>query len=477
MKTECVESPLFFQPLHQRQVVADFDGGTLTSDAGALLLREVEQYTGILRQFAACFTDHRVSDRIEHSVYELVAQRVFGICLGYEDLNDHDELRHDPLLAVLVGKSDPTGANRHKIADQGKPLAGKSTLNRLELSSAGVHSEERYKKITARIGDIERFLVDVFIQQHAQPPESIILDLDATDDPIHGNQNGRFFHGYYKCYCYLPLYIFCGDHLLAARLRPSQIDGCADSREELTRIVGQIREHWPELNITIRGDSGFCRDWLMNWCEANQVDFILGLAKNTRLTKELVPAMNEAREEYYFTGEPSRQFKDFRYQTLDSWSRERRVVGKAEYLPGGENPRFVVTSLEQEDWKARSLYEDLYCARGEMENRIKEQQLYLFADRTSCETMRANQLRLYFSSVAYLLMSALRRLGLAETELAKGQCQRIRERLLKLGARVRVSVRRIKISLSENWPGKELFRTVHQRLRKLNEPVARGQPG
>jgi len=240
--------------------------------------------------------------------------------------------------------------------------------------------------------------------------------------------------------------------------------------------VGQIRESWPEVNITIRGDSGFCRDWLMNWCEAYQVDFILGLAKNSRLTQELVPAMNQARDEYFFTGEPSRQFQNFRYQTLDSWSRERRVVGKAEYLAKGENPRFVVTSLEQEDWNARSLYEDLYCARGEMENRIKEQQLYLFADRTSCETMRANQLRLYFSSVAYLLMSALRRLGLSETKMARAQCHRIRERLLKLGARVRVSVRRVKISLSENWPGKELFQTVHQRLRKLNESAARGQP-
>lgn len=410
---------------------------------------------------------------------QLISQRVYGICLGYEDLNDHDLLRHDPLLAVLVGKIEPTGSDRRQKRDWGKALAGKSTLNRLELTLTAASPASRYKKITARIADIDRFLVEVFLQQHREPPASIILDLDATDDPLHGDQNGRFFHGYYQCYCYLPLYIFCGDHLLCARLRPAKIDAAAGSREELTRIVSQIRERWPQAAITIRGDSGFCRDWLMNWCEAHRVDFVLGLAQNNRLRAELTEAMQEAQAEHRQTGQAARRFVDFRYQTLESCSRERRVVSKAEYLAQGENPRFIVTSLGAERWPARALYEDLYCARGELENRIKEQQNYLFADRTSCESLRANQLRLCFSSVAYLLMSALRRIGLQETESACWQCERIRNRLLKLGARVKVSARRVLVSLSASWPGRSLFVQVYQRLREWNERQAqvwRGPP-
>jgi hypothetical protein len=479
MNTQCPETVLTFQPLPNRQIVAQFDGGTITTDAGALLLREVEHATGILRQFADCFTDHRDQDRIEHSVLQLISQRIYGLCLGYEDLNDHDQLRHDPLLAVLVGKTEPAGTDRRLLRDRGKALAGKSTLNRLELTPTAASPASRYKKITARIADIDCFLVEVFLQQHSEPPTAIILDLDATDDPLHGDQNGRFFHGYYKCYCYLPLYIFCGDHLLCARLRPAKIDAAAGSREELTRIVGQIRERWPTVAITIRGDSGFCRDWLMNWCEAHGVDFVLGLGQNTRLKAELTQAMQEAQSEHQQTGQAARRFVDFYYQTLESWSRERRVVGKAEYLEKGENPRFVVTSLGGGQWAARELYEEVYCARGELENRIKEQQNYLFADRTSCQSLRANQLRLYFSSVAYLLMSALRRLGLPETESACWQCERIRTSLLKLGGRVKVSVRRVWISLSESWPNRSLFVQVYQRLRERAErydQVLRGPP-
>ncbi len=454
MTTECTSQPIVLQAGNDRTLVGRFNGGTICSDGGAILLRQVEQATGIIRQFAACFTDHRNPDLIDHTLYELIAQRVYALALGYEDLNDHDVLRQDLLLAALVGKKDP----------HTEPLAGKSTLNRLELTPVGADHNSRYKKIVVHRQDVDRFFVDAFIQSYDRPPECIVLDLDATDDPVHGDQLGKFFHGYYGHYCYLPLYIFCGDHLLCARLRPADIDGAAGSVKELDQIVTQIRQAWPQVQIIVRGDSGFCREGIMAWCEGHQVDYVLGLAKNARLIRELGAELAEARDLARVTGQAARVYKDFQYQTLDSWSHPRRVVGKAEVLPQGDNPRFVVTSLSSEQRQAQPLYEDLYCGRGEMENRIKEQQLYLFADRTSCATMRANQTRLWFSSVAYMLMEALRRLGLKGTDMAQATCQTIRLKLLKIGAQIQVTVRKVWVLLSQSYPYQALFRAIHENL-------------
>jgi hypothetical protein len=466
MTTECNSSYLDFPMLGPRQVLADFDGGAISSDGGAPLLRKVEQLTGIIHQFAACFTDHRNPDLIEHTVEELVAQRIYALALGYEDRNDHDDLRRDPLLATVVGKGDPIGKSRQRRRDRGKALAGKSTLNRLELTPVGADEDSRYKKIACRTRDVERLFVTLFLQAHAhsRPPERIVLDLDATDDPIHGHQLGRFFHGYYRNYCYLPLYIFCGDHLLCARLRPSDIDASAGALKQLQRIVAQIRQVWPEVEVVIRADSGFCREPILRWCEGHGVDYVIGLAKNTRLVAAIAAELERARQEYEATKRPARFFAELRYQTLDTWSRERRVVVKAEHLAKGANPRFVVTSLSAETRPAQPLYEEDYCGRGEAENRIKEQQLHLFADRTSAHTMRANQIRLFCSSVAYVLLEALRRLGLAGTELAEAQCQTIRLKLLKIGALVCVTVRKVWVKLSSGCPYAAVFRRVHANL-------------
>jgi hypothetical protein len=464
METQCNATYLDFPMLGRREIVADFDGGDITSDGGALLLRKTEQLTAIIRQFAACFTDHRNPDLIEHSLVDLVAQRVYGLALGYEDLNDHDDLRRDPLLAAVVGKDDPKGTTRQRRRDRGKPLAGKSTLNRLELTPVGADADSRYKKITCQTHAVEQLFVALFLQAHRRPPERIVLDLDATDDLIHGHQLGRFFHAYYKNYCYLPLYIFCGDHLLCARLRPSDIDGAAGALKQLRQIVAQIRASWPQVSITIRADSGFCREPIMAWCEHNGVDYVLGLAQNTRLVAMIAAESEQARQQFEATNQPARIFAELRYQTLETWSCERRVVAKAEHLAKGANPRFVVTSRSAEDRSAQPLYEQDYCGRGEMENRIKEQQLHLFADRTSAGTMRANQIRLFFSSVAYTLLNALRRLGLAGTELAEAQCQTIRLKLLKIGALVRVTVRKVWVHLASGCPYAAVFRRVHARL-------------
>ncbi len=429
-------------------------------------MREVEKRTGIIARFAACFRDYRKQEQVEHTVKELVAQRVYALALGYEDLNDHEQLRQDPLLAILAEKADPTGESRVRERDRGKALAGKSTLNRLELTKAAVEEKERYKKIVMDQAAVDRLLVEVFLEAHDQPPAEIILDLDATDDPVHGNQEGRFFHGYYGHYCYLPLYIFCGDFLLCARLRPSNLDASAGCVEELARIVTQIRQAWPEVKITIRGDSGFCREELMAWCEQEGVDYVLGLAKNERLKAEIVREQQQAAAEYAQTGRAARVFKEFRYQTRESWSRARRVVAKAEHLEKGANPRLVVTSLLPAAWEARALYEELYCARGEMENRIKEQ-LMLFADRTSTAFLRSNQNRLYFSSVAYLLMEALRRLGLKATDLAQAQAATIRLKLLKIGALIRITVRKVWVSLAGGYPYAQLWARVLTQLQAI----------
>lgn len=471
MHTQCIPEQLEFQGLGRRKVVADFSGGRITSDAGCLLLQEVERGTAILRRFAECFTDFRHPLLIEHTVPELVAQRVYAIALGYEDINDHDELRRDALLATLVGKADPTGADRVRERDRGFPLAGKSTLNRLELAPAETESSHRYHKIMCRPEAVDRFFVDTFLNAYSKPQERVILDFDATDDPLHGEQDGRFFHGYYGCYCYLPLYVFCDDHLLCARLRPSNLDASKGSLEELKRIVRQIRDRWPDVQIIVRGDSGFARDDLMTWCEDNGVDYVFGLAKNNRLVKKILKQLKKAKKRFWKTGRAARYYRGFRYRTLKSWSRSRRVVGKAEQLSKGENPRFVVTSLANEEFSAKELYEDLYCARGDMENRIKEQQLGLFADRTSSTTFSANQLRLWFSSVAYLLLSELRRVGLKGTELARAQCGTIRTKLLKIGALVSLSVRRIWVRCAGGYPYQTIFAKILANLRAHYMPL------
>jgi hypothetical protein len=466
LPTQCNQEFLKFHPLEKREVRGGFDGGTITSDAGGLLLREVEKRTGIIGQFAACFQDQRQAERIEHRVEELVAQRVYGLALGYEDLNDHEELRRDPLLGVLAEKADPTGESRARQRDHGKALAGKSTLNRLELTAAEVKEGERYKKIGLDFAAVDRLLGEIFLQAHREAPQQIVLDLDSTDDPLHGNQEGRFFHGYYGHYCYLPLYIFCGEHLLCARLRTADGDGAAGCVEEVARLVQQIRQTWPEARMIVRGDSGFCREELMAWCEANQVDYVLGLAQNERLRAEITAERAQAAERYQQRGHAARVFKEFIYQTRESWARARRVVAKAEHLEKGANPRFVVTSLSSQEWAAQALYEELYCARGEMENRIKEQ-LMLFADRTSTAYLRSNQIRLYFSSVAYALMQALRRLGLQGTEWAKAQCATLRLKLLKIGALIRISVRKIWISMAGGYPHAQRFRQIYAQLQAV----------
>ena len=460
MQTECSAEPSLFGRVEGRPVVAEFDGGALTSDAGGLLLGAADRRLDLVGRLAGCFRDARDPRFVEHSVATLVGQRVFGIALGYENLNDHDELRHDPVMAVLAGKLE---ARREDCA----PVAGKSTLNRLELSRP---APTRYQKISHDPAAIEALFVDLFLEAHARPPKEIVLDLDATDDPLHGHQEGRFFHGYYDGYCYLPLYIFCGEFLLCAKLRPSDIDGAAGSVKQLSRIIEHIRRQWPSVRIIVRGDSGFCRENLMWWCENNNVDYVLGLAKNARLTRILGRELHEAKSQFEATGQAARVFKDFIYQTRKSWSRERRVVGKAEHLAKGANPRFVVTSLSAEELEARMLYEDLYCARGEMENRIKEQQMCLFADRTSCATMRANQLRLWLSSVAYTLLTALRQFGLQGTQMATARCDTIRLKLLKLGALVRTTVRRVWISLSESCPYQSVFAQAYDNLKLWSRP-------
>jgi len=455
MPTECSPTLFDFAPVEGRRVVASFDGGANTSDAGALLLGQANRAIRLSERFAACFTDRRTAELVEHQVETLVMQRVFGIALGYEDLNDHDDIRRDPILAVLAGKLE---AQRSDC----EPLAGKSTLNRLELSRS---DPTRYHKISHDPAMIERLFVDIFLEAEKKPPRQIILDLDATDDPLHGNQEGRFFHGYYDCYCYLPLYIFCGRHLLAAKLRSANADAAAGAVEEVARVVAQIRRRWPCTRILLRGDSGFCREALMAWCEANRVDYVFGLAGNERLDKAVVPELISATIESIRTGKPARCFKDFTYRTLNSWSRERRVVGKAEVTGGESNPRFIVTSLAPSEAQARHLYEKVYCARGDMENRIKECQLDLFADRTSTATMPANQLRLWFASMAYVLLCALRRIGLAFTQFAEATCGTIRLKLLKLGALVTVSVRRIKIAMASACPWQYEFGLAQALLR------------
>ena len=452
--TECNQSGFGFEACGRREVVARFDGGTISSDGGALLLRRTDRRLNLLARLAKCLLDSRNPDLVEHSVLEMVSQRVYGLALGYEDLNDHEQLRNDPVFGILAGREDLDA-----------PLAGKSTLNRMEL---GAGASDRYKKITFWKEALDELLVQVFLESHQTAPEEIVLDVDTTDLPLHGHQEGRFFHGYYDEYCYLPLYIFCGEHVLCARLRESNHDAAFGCLPEIQRIVAQIRATWPEVKIILRGDSGFCRNELMSWCENNRVDFVFGLARNQRLRKIIGAQMHEATQEWNRTGQPARVFAEFDYQTRKTkkggWDRKRRVVAKAEHIDGKENPRFVVTSLSSESWAGKALYEELYCARGDMENRIKEQ-FSLFADRVSTGTMRANQMRLYLSTMAYVLVSGLRRLGLKATELAQAQVSTIRTKLLKIGAQIRVTVRKVWVSMASSYPWQGLYQQVWTNLR------------
>lgn len=456
MPTECNPKRFAFETVERKSVVAEFDGGAITSNAGALLLGQLDHGLGLVRRLAGCFTDRRDPRFVEHRLETLLGQRIFGLALGYEDLNDHDELRKDPAMAALAGK---LSARREDC----EALAGKSTLNRLE------HRPKRhgakYHKIDFDRAAADTLLVDLFLEAHDRAPGRIVLDLDATDIPLHGHQEGRFFHGYYDHHCYLPLYVFCGRHLLLARQRRSNIDAAAGSVEEVARMVGQIRKAWPRVKIILRADSGFAREALMAWCEANRMDFVFGLARNKRLEAMLAPELAQAKVLRGASGKAARVFKDFRWRTLDSWSRERRVVGNAEHTMLGSNPRYVVTSLRNATWEARALYEVLYCARGEAENRIGEQ-FELFADRASCETLAGNQMRLMFSGFAYVLMEALRRIALKHTVLANAAVNTIRLRLLKIGAQVRTSVRRIHFAMASASPNQTEFEMAHLYLRR-----------
>jgi len=452
--TECNQSSFGFEASGRREVVARFDGGTISSDGGALLLRQTDKRLNLLPRLAACFLDGRNQDQVEHTILEMISQRIYGLALGYEDLNDHEQLRKDPVFGVLAGKEELEA-----------PLAGKSTLNRMELG-AGV--KDRYKKITFWKDSVDELLVKVFIESHERAPAEIILDVDTTDLPLHGKQEGRFFHGYYDSYCYLPLYVFCGEQILCARLRESNHDASFGCLQEIERIVAQIRTAWPEVKIILRGDSGFCRNILMSWCEKHNVDYVFGMARNQRLRKIIGAEMHQATQQWKQTGKPARVFSEFNYQTKKTkkggWDRERRVAAKSEHIDGKENPRFVVTSLSREEWPAQELYEKLYCARGDMENRIKEQ-FSLFADRVSTETMRANQMRVYLSTMAYVLISGLRRLGLKATELAEAQVSTIRTKLLKIGSQIRVTVRKVWISMASSYPYQSLYQQVWMNLR------------
>lgn len=465
--TECIQQTFEFQGLESKRVVANFEGGYLSSDGGSLFLRETDKAHGVMRQLAGCFTDHREPGLVEHSVKELLSQRIFGLALGYEDLIDHEELRHDPLLAVTCGKVDPLGSDRKDPSCRGKALAGKSTLNRLELA-VEVGASRRYKTIEADPAKLEDLLLRLAVKAIPRKQRTIVLDFDATDDRIHGNQEGRFYHGYYKSHCYLPLYCFVGNLPLWAQLRTSDRDASEGTVEALEKIVPAIRARFgKKVRILVRGDSGFARDPIMSWCEQQgNVFYLFGLARNSRLQRELEDDF-ERLEADIENGEleaPCRRFKDFTYKTIDSWSRKRRVVGKAERTELGTNPRFVVTNLPAEEYPARELYEHDYCARGEMENQIKVQQLDLFADRTSTRVMGANQLRLWFSAFAHLLVELLRGDALHGTCLARATPGTIRLKFFKLAARVKVSSRRILVEWCSACPNQNTYRTAHAAL-------------
>jgi Transposase DDE domain group 1 len=458
MRTDCSNPQISFEGFEGRQVVGSFDGGAVTSNAGALLLREADRVIGLTRRVCGAIRDGRLQDAVVHVLPTLVAQRIYAIGLDYEDVNDHDELRHDPALALV---SDTLEPKRSDVA----VLAGKSTLQRFEQSAKT--GSARYHKFDVDDAAMDQVFLDIYIAAHKQPPKKIKLDLDATDIPLHGDQEGRFFHGYYGNYCYLPLYVFAGKHLLLARLRRANIDAAAGAREDIARIVAYLRRYWPEVEICLRADSGFAREELMAWCEENRVDYVFGLARNKRLEGLIEEASAQAKAQFEATKAPARVFKELEYRTRKSWSRSRRVVAKAEQLEKGANPRFIVTSIAAEKIEDQELYEKVYCQRGEMENRIKECQLDLLADRASAMTMRSNQIRLWFSSLAYVLVHALRRLGLAGSSLEQATVGTIRLKLFKIGAVVTRSVRRIKFAFATACPLQDVFALCVRRLREI----------
>ena len=457
MSTECTSSKLPFNPLAGRRVEVDFHAGRVSSMGGLVLLRMVAEGMGLFEQFADCFVDHRDPTRVAHALPELLAQRVLSIAAGFEDLNDHDRLRLDPVLAVASGKADPFGTTR-----SGVPLASPATLNRLELARTEVDPQRRDLKVLHRPEAIESLLVDLFLDEMGAPPAQVVLDVDATNVELHGQQEGTHYHGYYDQYCYLPIYIFCGQHLLTAKLQTSDQGEVPTALAELQRVVRHIRERWPAVPVLVRGDGAYSHDSLMSWCEDDGIDFVLGMPKNSRLNGEVAEDQARMAKVAEESGEPARCYRSFRYKTRKSWSRERRVVAKVEQLADKANPRFVVTSLEDD---AKHLYEAVYCARGDAENRIKEQQLGLFADRASSHTKRGNQLRLWFSAIAYVLMEALRRRALRGTKMARAQVWTIREHLLRVGALVKLSVRRVLVSLSSSFPKQDVFRLATTNLR------------
>ena len=466
-KTECSEQALLFPELISRKTVTvDFEGGQVSSDGGATLLGRLDRSYGYLKRFANCFSDYRDAELIEHPVLDMLRQRVYGLALGYEDLNDHDSLRSDPLLASICGKEDPLGQERHREQDRGKALAGKSTLNRLELTPEGASLTSRYKKIEAKAFSIEDYFIDEFVRSLSKKKRDVILDLDRTNDPVHGEQEGRFFHGYYGEYCYTPFYIFCGKWPVVAALHTAESEHQDEVLRLVEKVAQRVRRRFPRRQIILRADSGYCRDALMSWCENAGVFYVFGLQKNEVLKNRLSGSLRRAKALFDREGSGSQRiYKEFKYRAKKWAPHRRRVVGKAEWTPDGPNPRYIITNLAASQYAAKGLYEELYCARGEMENRIKEQQLDLYADRTSTEVFRSNQLRLWFSTLAYLLMNQLREVGLKGTELAQATCGTIRLRLLKIGAVVSVTVRRVWIHLSSAYPLKDLFGIAASRLR------------
>jgi len=447
--TDCNTQPLLFSSLGSKKIHADFNGGSLTSDAGAVLLREVDKRIRLINAIDRCIPDPRNQFFIAHDQKTMLAQRIFGIALGYEDLNDHQSLRQDPLFQIISER----GVN------DDLPLASPPTLCRLE------------NRVDRKaLADIAKVFVETFIASFTKPPEELILDFDATEDQVHGNQDRRFFHGYYDHYCFLPLYVFCGDQLLAAYLRPANIDGAKHSRAILKLLVERIRQTWPQIKIVFRGDSGFCRWKLMRWCDRHDVGYIIGLARNRVLERMAKQWTAISKAQFEQTHQKQRLFGDFLYGA-DTWDRQRRVIVKAEHLELEENTRFIVTNLTGQ---SQHLYDNVYCQRGEAENRIKEQQLGLFADRTSCHDFAANQFRVLLSAAAYILMDTLRREGLTCTELASAQVGTIRLKLLKIGARIVCSVRRIVLHLAGGYPFKELFESILASLRSQTPAVESG---
>lgn len=476
-KTDCHGQALLFQDLGARKVVADFSGGTLSSDAGALLLREVDAGLGLTKNLAQCFTDFREQVFVDHSVEQMVAQRIYGLALGYEDLNDHDRLRLDPVLATACNKMDPLGNDRFNPAHRGVALAGASTLNRLELSN---NKHTRCHKVPHDPVKIEACLLGMGVRCLPKRLREAVVDLDAMGHRLHGTQEGRRFNAYYNDYCYLPLYAFVGDFPLWAQLRTAEHGAAHGVVAALEKIVAAIRKRCRKARIIVRGDSGFCRDDIMAWCESQtEVYYCLGMIKNPVLLEKLGPTLAQARARHCLSGATSRAFGQFIYRTLQGWSRSRRVVGKAEVMKEGENPRFVATNLPAEGFpddqdrgrfKPQRLYEELYCARGEMENLLKQQVLDLRADRMSTHHLASNQFRLWEAMFAYLLLERLRTRGLAGTELERATAGSLRVRLLKVAAQVRVSVRRVYVQLSSAFPLQELFELCHRRLLSLAVP-------